>query len=238
VTPRFDVVSRAAGDTVLVRAAGEVDYTSIALLADALADSQAVAAVVVLDLRGVEFIDSMGIGVMLEAHGRAQAHGTEFRVVPGPAALRLINAAGLEGRLAVEHPLTVLDVQYPAEPSTVPTARKAFAEAFADLPDDLLENGKIVLSELVTNAVRHGADPDDGWVHLVVHHVPMGMRIEVTDSGESTSEPVLRSGTEARTSGWGLFLVARLAERWGVERDQTTTVWCELDLSAAASSQV
>jgi anti-sigma regulatory factor (Ser/Thr protein kinase) len=120
-------------------------------------------------------------------------------------------------------------------PSTVPAARKAFAEAFADLPGDLLENGKIVLSELVTNAVRHGADPDRGWVHLVVHQVPMGMRIEVTDSGESASEPVLRGDDPNRTSGWGLFLVARLAERWGVMSDQTTTVWCELDLSSATS---
>jgi hypothetical protein len=67
-------------------------------------------------------------------------------------------------------------------------------------------------------------------------HVPMGMRIEVTDSGESASEPVLCSDDPDRTSGCGLFLVARLAERWGVQSDRTTTVWCELDLSPAASS--
>ena len=59
-------------------------------------------------------------------------------------------------------------------------------------------------------------------------HVPMGMRIEVTDSGESASEPVLCSDDPDRTSGCGLFLVARLAERWGVQSDRTTTVWCEL----------
>ena len=235
MSPLLDVVSRASGDTVLVSVAGEVDYTSITSLADALADGQSAAAVVVLDLRGVEFIDSMGIGVMLEAHRRAQAQGTEFRVVLGPAVERVINAAGLDGRLAVEHLLTAIDVRYPVEPSTVPAARKAFAEAFAGLPEDLLENGKIVLSELVTNAVRYGADPDRGWVHVVVHRVPMGMRIEVTDSGESGGAPVLRADDADRTSGWGLFLVARLADRWGVQSDRTTTVWCELDLSSASS---
>jgi len=236
MTELLDVVSRTSGDTVVVSVAGEVDYTGIASLADALAEGQSAAAIVVLDLRGVAFIDSVGIGVMLEAHGRAQSQGTQFRVVPGPVVLRVIAAAGLDGRLAMEHPLTALDVRYPAAPSTVPAARKAFAEAFAGLSDDVLENGKLVLSELVTNAVRHGADPERGWVHIVIHHVPTSMRIEVTDSGESESEPVLRVGDEERTSGWGLFLVARLADRWGVESDHTTTVWCELDLSSAGSA--
>ena len=236
MTELLDVVSRRSGDTVVVTVAGEVDYMGIAALAGALTNGQLTAAVVVLDLRGVEFIDSMGIGVMLEAHGRAQSKGTQFRVMPGPAVLRVISAAGLDGRLALEHPFSPLDVRYPAAPSTVPAARKAFAEAFANLSDDLLENGKLVLSELVTNAVRHGADPDRGWVHVAIFQVPMGMRIEVTDSGESANEPVLRSEDENRTSGWGLFLVARLAERWGVESDETTTVWCELDLSSAASA--
>ena len=236
MTQLLDVVSRTSGDTVVVSVAGEVDYTGVASLAGALADGQSAAAVVVLDTRGVEFIDSMGIGVMLEAHGRAQAQGTQFRIVPGAAVLRVITAAGLDGRLAMERPLTALDIRYPAAPSTVPAARKAFADAFADLSDDLLENGKLVLSELVTNAVRHGADPERGWVHVVIHQVPTSMRIEVTDSGESENEPVLHTGGEDRTSGWGLFLVARLAERWGVTSDQTTTVWCELDLSSARSA--
>jgi anti-anti-sigma factor len=232
MTELLDVVSRTSGDTVVVSVAGEVDYTGVASLAGALADGQSAAAVVVLDLRGVGFIDSMGIGVMLEAHGRAQAQGTQFRIVPGPVVLRVITAAGLDGRLAMERPLTALDIRYRPRRARYPRRERRSR----DLSDDLLENGKLVVSELVTNAVRHGADPERGWVHVVIHQVPTSMRIEVTDSGESANEPVLHAGDEDRTSGWGLFLVARLAERWGVTSDQTTTVWCELDLSSARSA--
>jgi anti-sigma B factor antagonist len=103
MTELLDVVSRTTGDTVVVSVSGEVDYTGIGSLAGALADGQSAAAVVVLDLSGVEFIDSMGIGVMLEAHRRAQTQGTQFRVVPGSAVERVITAAGLDGRLVMEH---------------------------------------------------------------------------------------------------------------------------------------
>jgi anti-sigma regulatory factor (Ser/Thr protein kinase) len=124
----------------------------------------------------------------------------------------------------------VLDVRYPAVPSTVPAARNAFGEAFADLPTDVLEQGKIVLSELVTNGVRHGADPDRGWIRLVVRRDPGGLRIEVTDSRESQGEPEMRTSDPHRTSGWGLFLVDQLAQRWGFRAEDTTTVWCEIDV--------
>ena len=39
----------------------------------------------------------------------------------------------------------------------------------------------------------------------------------------------------ARPSGWGLYLVAELADRWGVDSDERTLVWFELDRRAAAA---
>jgi hypothetical protein len=38
-----------------------------------------------------------------------------------------------------------------------------------------------------------------------------------------------------RPSGWGLYLVAELADRWGVDSDETTLVWFEFDRPAAAA---
>jgi serine/threonine-protein kinase RsbW len=126
--------------------------------------------------------------------------------------------------------MTLLDVRYPAAPSAVPAARRAFAAALDDLPPELLEEAKIVVNELVTNGVRHGADPASGWVRLVVHRRSRRLRIEVTDSGEAGGNPVMRGGGPARTNGWGLHLVANLTDRWGFSADGTRTVWCELDL--------
>jgi anti-sigma regulatory factor (Ser/Thr protein kinase) len=126
--------------------------------------------------------------------------------------------------------LTVLDVRYPAIAGSVPAARAAFTEQFADLPGDQLEHAKILLSELVTNGVRHGADPQSGWVRLVVRRRREFVRIEVTDSGEGGGVPLMADVDPSRTSGWGLFLVDKLAQRWGVSGGGTTTVWCEIDL--------
>ena len=126
--------------------------------------------------------------------------------------------------------MTLLDVRYPALPAAVPAARRAFADALGDLPPELLEEAKIVVNELVTNGVRHGADPAHGWVRLVVVRRAGRLRIEVTDSGETGGEPTLRGGGPARTSGWGLHLVENLTDRWGFSADGTRTVWCELDL--------
>ena len=132
-------------------------------------------------------------------------------------------------------PVNVLDVRYPAVAGSVPAARAAFVERFDDLPVDQLEHAKIVLSELVTNGVRHGADPASGWVRLVVRRGRSVVRIEVTDSGESGGVPAMAVADPARTSGWGLYLVDQLSQRWGYSDQGTTTVWCEIDLPWATA---
>jgi anti-sigma regulatory factor (Ser/Thr protein kinase) len=89
-----------------------------------------------------------------------------------------------------------------------------------------LEDVRLLVTELITNALRHGSLKPGDHVSVrasVGHGV---IRIEVTDPG--------RSGTVAprdpgpRGGGYGLFLVEQLAKRWGVERHGGTTVWCEL----------
>ena len=60
------------------------------------------------------------------------------------------------------------------------------------------------------------------------------LRVEVHDPGGGFV-PSAPAPDPTRPSGWGLYLVAELAARWGVDSDATTLVWFEFDRSAAAA---
>ncbi len=88
-----------------------------------------------------------------------------------------------------------------------------------------------MISELVTNAVRHGARDDADEISLLVRRRGGATRIEVTDP--RAGDGLVADGGvdgEAQRSGWGLPIVAELTDRWGVEGGPgRTCVWCELD---------
>ncbi|MDV5143278.1 ATP-binding protein [Streptomyces sp. SBC-4] len=90
----------------------------------------------------------------------------------------------------------------------------------------LADTAELLVSELVTNAVTH---TDSRTVGVVVTRTDeRAVRIMVLDTDRAEmSAPACPSGDEE--SGRGLFLVAALADRWGVERVATgKRVWCEL----------
>ena len=89
------------------------------------------------------------------------------------------------------------------------------SDAFADVP--------LLVSELVTNAVRHA----QGDVALSLRLEPDRVRVAVTDTSDAL--PVVGDLDTARTGGWGLHIVERLASRWGLEtQPDGKTVWCEV----------
>lgn len=91
--------------------------------------------------------------------------------------------------------------------------------------DDVL----LLTSELVTNAVVHTASGAGGWFAVVVCRDGGRARIAVHDGGSVTT-PAVRSvnGVEAE-SGFGLGLVAMLADRWGYDgAAQGRVVWFEV----------
>jgi serine/threonine-protein kinase RsbW len=94
----------------------------------------------------------------------------------------------------------------------------------------LAETAELVLSELLTNAVRHtGASPGR---EIETHWFPLdgGVRIEVHDAGDG--RPVLGAPAPDEQGGRGLLLVEALAARWGVtgRRGPGKAVWAELPL--------
>lgn len=87
----------------------------------------------------------------------------------------------------------------------------------------------LLLSELVSNAVIHGRVGADGRIGVRIDHEPDHVRVEVVDGGAGFDWERRRRERPRREGGFGLALVERIAERWGIEREQgVTRVWFEL----------
>ncbi|MHA5054960.1 ATP-binding SpoIIE family protein phosphatase [Streptomyces sp. SD15] len=112
--------------------------------------------------------------------------------------------------------------QIPADTAAVSKAREWTTRQLTTWGlEDLLFTSELIVSELVTNAIRYGRAPMD--LRLTRHNV---LVCEVTDS--SGTQPRLRRAHTTDEGGRGLFLVAQLAERWGCRHGQNRkTIWSE-----------
>lgn len=119
-----------------------------------------------------------------------------------------------------------LDLTIPATPSVVSQVRESFSELGLD--SALLEDARLLVTELVTNSIKHaGLGPEDS-IQVRASWSGTRLRVEVHDHLEGPAARVHGSirpppGAE---SGWGLYLVDRLASRWGTARGR---YWFELE---------
>jgi anti-sigma regulatory factor (Ser/Thr protein kinase) len=123
--------------------------------------------------------------------------------------------------------MDVFEISLAPAPSAATTARTEVTERLAErLGKRALEDVRLLVTELITNALRHGSLSAGDKVSVRASVQGGVVRIEVTDPGKdgeiAPREPGPRGG------GYGLYLVEMLAKRWGVERHNGTTVWCEL----------
>src|SRR4051812_16164018 len=121
-----------------------------------------------------------------------------------------------------------INVQFDRGPAAASAARSALMPLDDRLEPGLLDDIRLLVSELVTNSIRHAADDGDGTVGLEVNLQSDRVRVEVTDGG-SGFEPEPRTTDRHQPGGWGLYLVDQLADRWGVNRSRLTQVWFEMD---------
>ena len=124
------------------------------------------------------------------------------------------------------------EVDLTRDPDSAAEARRALGDVSDHLTPRRLQDARLLVSELVTNAIRHAGLDDGDVIKLIVVTGDRALRIEVCDPG-SGFEPTEPALDPARPSGWGLYLVRELSDRWGVERDAETCVWFELDREAA-----
>ncbi len=106
-------------------------------------------------------------------------------------------------------------------------ARDAVSAVCVGLPFEDIETARLLVSELVTNSVRHGPNDESASVGVFVGVGRDRLRVEVSDGSAQGARP--RSPSEE--GGYGLALVASLASRWGAGReDGLNLTWFELDL--------
>jgi anti-sigma regulatory factor (Ser/Thr protein kinase) len=112
-----------------------------------------------------------------------------------------------------------------------PGAARAIVEQYLrDRPEaPAIDTAQLLVSELVTNSLRHsGARPDD-QVRLTIRIMPGRVWIAVQDPGSGPDITVAAADLTS-SNGFGLRLVETLSERWGVERPARggTQVWAQV----------
>ncbi|MCW7940881.1 histidine kinase [Streptomyces hygroscopicus] len=132
------------------------------------------------------------------------------------------DVALLIARARTLSPDRIADWDVPLDPAAVGAMRVAVSEKLDEWGlSELGFSMELVLSELVTNAIRYGSEP----IHVRLIR-DRSLICEVAD-GSSTS-PHLRYAATTDEGGRGLFLVSQIAERWGTRyTPQGKVIWAE-----------
>ncbi|MEU0072732.1 SpoIIE family protein phosphatase [Streptomyces sp. NPDC006332] len=119
----------------------------------------------------------------------------------------------------------IAEWQVPTDPAAVSEVRASVSHRLTQWGlDELTFTTELILSELVTNAIRYGADPIK--VRVLYDRT---LICEVFDS--SNTSPHLRYAAMTDEGGRGLFLVAQLTERWGTRYTPAgKVIWSEQNL--------
>jgi anti-sigma regulatory factor (Ser/Thr protein kinase) len=104
-------------------------------------------------------------------------------------------------------------------------ARSAIRRLGGHVDDDLVERGRLVVTELVSNSVKHAGLTPEQQIKLRVSASRDLLQLEVIDDGDGF-DPT-RPKLARYDGGWGLSIVADLSDRWEVDLSNSTRVWCE-----------
>lgn len=121
-----------------------------------------------------------------------------------------------------------VDLRLAPDPEAPAHARRSVEDVADGLDQEALETLRLLVSELVTNSVRHARLERTQWIDLCLEAYDHTVRVSVTDPGVGFNPPVA-TPRPGEPSGWGLYLVEQMADRWGIDRDGTTQVWFELE---------
>ncbi|NVI89933.1 ATP-binding protein [Actinomadura sp. BRA 177] len=118
----------------------------------------------------------------------------------------------------------------PHAPSSVAVARRRLSSELADsgVYDSIVDDASVIVSELISNALRHARPLPSGQVRVCWLRRGDVLELEVSDGGAMT-EPRRGPGTLSSLGGRGLGIVEALSDGWGVRHEEgATTVWAVL----------
>lgn len=125
-----------------------------------------------------------------------------------------------------------LDVELSRTPAAPLIARRAISGLCAGrLDGDLLADARLMVSELASNALRHG----QGTISLRAALNADRLLVEVVDQGDGF-ERGPRDREAERRGGWGLQIIDERSRRWGIH-EGSSHVWFELELRGARRGQ-
>ena len=125
--------------------------------------------------------------------------------------------------------VTQIDMRLTPNPEAALAARRCLDRLGTVLPSEKLEDVRLVVSELVTNSVRHAGLSPDEQISLTVVILDGSVRGRVCDPGSGFEVPSEPSPRSDMRGGWGLPIVETISDRWGVEGDSHVCVWFEID---------
>ncbi len=110
-------------------------------------------------------------------------------------------------------------------------ARRSFLNLDSGLPRAAKHTAVLLLSELVSNAVRHGGVGPEDMLEVSVDQQPGNVRVGVRDEAPAFSARLDRDEVRLRARGLGLYFVKELSDDWGIDtHPDGKTVWFMLRL--------
>ena len=108
-------------------------------------------------------------------------------------------------------------------------ARRAVREELRDaLPQPKLADVELIVSELATNSVRHSGCGDADELSVEADVRPDRVLVRLSDPGEGFDAHEPSPPASGSAGGYGLVLLDRLSDRWGVQRENGFAVWFEV----------
>lgn len=124
-----------------------------------------------------------------------------------------------------------LRLRFSAQPENLLLTRRALEGM--GLPARLLKDAELLTTELVTNSIRHADLGPGDHIDVTASWSGTVLRVVVRDSGSGAFPTGMVAGSirpsPGRQSGWGLYLVDKLATRWGTNLGGSAGFWFELE---------
>lgn len=230
----------------LVYVDGEIDDTNSSELRRVLVDIAHWADPFKVDLSRVEFIDSGGIGVLLECAAMARSRGTRFCVLyPSECVEYTIKRLGLSDKLGLPSEDSRADQSPPGEgnpaprwlvsifkvpcgPSSAATIRARIGQILDSLclTDEEMADVRLAVGEAASNAVKYSHSDCSGTIAVRCSVDQSVLEIEVTDCGPGFDREAVYSPDfdDLPTGGMGIAIMRMVMDEVNFSFDSGTTV--------------
>jgi anti-sigma regulatory factor (Ser/Thr protein kinase) len=106
--------------------------------------------------------------------------------------------------------------------------RQALSDALGDVPARTVQDAQLLLTEVMTNAIRHAGLGNEDVISVRIRDLQSRVEVEVSNAGSAFDPTMLRP--RSAEAGWGLLLLDRIAEEWGVREGPRgeVAVWFRL----------